>query len=122
MSIESVMPSNHLSLCRPLLLCLQSGVVRHFGSIFDRTEAKTDWYAICLIAQPSVPGEKVITGSTCSWIVWTNACYGLVPWRRSFQMNSSGIKLSVFPFASHAERRIGPVALRMNSGVYGEKT
>lgn len=24
MSIESVMPSNHLSLCRPLLLCLQS--------------------------------------------------------------------------------------------------
>ena len=23
-SIESVMPSNHLSLCRPLLLCLQS--------------------------------------------------------------------------------------------------
>src|SRR5574337_1496933 len=28
MSIESVMPSNHLSLCRPLLLCLQSRLSR----------------------------------------------------------------------------------------------
>ena len=72
MSIESVMPSNHLILCPPLLL-LPSVLpsIRVFPSMWTQQSNKniqrTCWGALCLPKGPSLHSSHQAAGSPLPW-------------------------------------------------------
>ena len=67
MSMESVMPSNHLTLCHPLLLLLSVFLsIRVFPSMWAQQSNKniqrTCWRALCLPKGPSLHGSHQAVG------------------------------------------------------------
>ena len=96
MSIEPVMPSNHLILCHPLLLLL---------SIFPSIRVFPNESALCQVA-------KVLelqlwlwlwlyTGATHQWRRWRFSPWvGKIPWRRKWQPTPIFL-----PGKSHGQRR-----------------